>query len=492
MEDCKTLVQSTVQTSIKAQIRSRHDLTQNHGKARNDALKSWLSMDKPLSYGTGKADTRGGYHHLLLILNEDPQSPITDLKTSPDRFTYLDLGKLLYAHGAIIGNNQVSAPIIRNGSCRPALRLAFSHIERVASLGEEDKLTIAALIARMLRKMDIHIVPWRKGDRTDSHATVACGDWWMKISQTGSSDVNNQLQRAEENGEGLQVQHVLDRNIDAPWSLPSAMQQMGPLWNKVTLPSQWALEHASLPPTTPGHENHYVTETYEYVRDVYDGRIWWHHMGLVWGIIFSKATPFLCIPKNITLDATESIASLTREVRQIPWIKSTSKGHRGMMNPLPFITMMTTTIVSLLDSSSPLRKRMNQHKNSMGSVWTKKHGMKYHAHMNATAVTDIILGHKEINGPNMVRIGLAKCLKDGLLRTPNYGSNWEMKSLDELRPLYDKVMVLLKSGKHGEYLAVKEVVGEQIAIRAAMNGEMEMPLFVTAEQKKEVSRSSGI
>jgi hypothetical protein len=100
------------------------------------------------------------------------------------------------------------------------------------------------------------------------------------------------------------------------------------------------------------------------------------------------------------------------------------------------------------------------------------------------------IGHKEINGINMVRLGLAKCLKPGLLRTPSYGSNWEMKTLEELRPLYQRVLTLLKTAKHGEYLAFAEVFGEEVAIRVALNGEMDMPPFVTAEQKKEVAKSN--
>ena len=99
-------------------------------------------------------------------------------------------------------------------------------------------------------------------------------------------------------------------------------------------------------------------------------------------------------------------------------------------------------------------------------------------------------GHKEINGINMVRLGLGKCLRHGLLRTPSYGSNWEMKSLDELKPIYQKVMGHLKTGKHGEYLAFREVFGEEVAIRVGLDGEMELPAFVTAEQKKAVAKSN--
>src|ERR1700733_9103781 len=102
----------------------------------------------------------------------------------------------------------------------------------------------------------------------------------------------------------------------------------------------------------------------------------------------------------------------------------------------------------------------------------------------------LYVGHKEINGINMVRLGLAKCLKSGLLRTPSYGSNWEIKPLDELHPISEKIMGLLKTTKHGEYLAFQEVFGEEVAIRAALNGEMDMPPFVTAEQKKRVARSN--
>lgn len=378
IQDCKDLVQSTVQQSIKVQLRSPHEVTRKHGMARNAALKAWLSLDNPLTYGNGTSDNRGGYRFLLVILDEDPHNMITDLQTTQEQFTYHEMGMIIYTAGSITGNlpRTMSAPIVRSGSFLPALPLGFAHIRQVTSLGEEHKEILAALIARMVRKMEIQIVPWHRGDRPGSRSYTTRGDWWMKIKHTGTTDLETELQRDQPDEQGVLVTHALDHNIDAPWSMPLALHKMGPLWNKSTLPSQWGLEYASLPTTGPGDDNHYVKETYEYVRDVYDGRIWWHHLGLVWGIMFSKTAPFLCFSKDITLQATESISRLTKEVQQIPWIKSTSKTHRGITSPMPFITMMSTAIISLLDSRSPLRRRMRNHNNSMGSVWTKKHGMK--------------------------------------------------------------------------------------------------------------------
>ena len=198
----------------------------------------------------------------------------------------------------------------------------------------------------------------------------------MKIKHTGTTDIEEVLQRDPADEHNVLVQHALDRNIDAPWSIPSALKNMWPWWNKATLPSQWNLKHASLPVTIADDENCYIKETYQYVRDAYDRKIWWHHMGLVWAVIFSKTVPFLCISKNITLQAMNLVSGLTKDVQQIPWIKPTSKGHQGLTCPTPFVTMMSTTIISLLDARSPLRRRMGRHNNSMGSVWTKKHGMK--------------------------------------------------------------------------------------------------------------------
>jgi len=82
-----------------------------------------------------------------------------------------------------------------------------------------------------------------------------------------------------------------------------------------------------------------------------------------------------------------------------------------------------------------------------------------------------------------VRMGLATCSSSGFVRRAKYGMNWQMKSLAELKPLYEKVLQYLLRTEYGEFLAMKEIFGEDIAIRVAMNGEMKVPGFITRERQ---------
>lgn len=70
---------------------------------------------------------------------------------------------------------------------------------------------------------------------------------------------------------------------------------------------------------------------------------------------------------------------------------------------------------------------------------------------------------KQIHAVNYIRMGLAKAKSSGVLNTPRYGSNWEMLSLDQIRPKYDRVMGYLTNGPHGEYYAVEYLFGQGMA-----------------------------
>ena len=88
---------------------------------------------------------------------------------------------------------------------------------------------------------------------------------------------------------------------------------------------------------------------------------------------------------------------------------------------------------------------------------------------------------------NLIRIGVAKALAPSVLSTSKNKINWEIKKKSQLKPLYEKVLRFLKGTDHGEYLAMKEIFGEEVSIRTALKGEMKVPGFVTNEQKAAVA-----
>jgi hypothetical protein len=371
LEDCKDLVYSHVKNSINTQMLSETSFIAKHGKARKKALGLWLKSDKPLSWNKDKTDSHGAYLQLLIILNEDPNTRPSGLRKAPESYTYLQL-----AAGFLkaCDKNKAFAPISGNGAFLPSLSLGFTRIRRlISTFNKPDDNIIIAVFAKMMKTLNIHFVPWHVSDKSTSRAYIVRADWWMMLKAGPVEDINKFLPEEPEDEHAEVADHVQLMDPDAPWSLCDCLTDMGPLWNKVTLPSDWTLEAASLPATRKGDSNHYVTATYEYVLNSYDGRIWWHHMALVWAILFSKITPYVFSPKTPQLGN----GPLIEEVRRLPWVKGTSENHGGCAVGLPFITMLSTTIIALLDSRSPLSIRAGENKHALGKPWTTKHGMSY-------------------------------------------------------------------------------------------------------------------
>jgi hypothetical protein len=373
LQDCKDIVTSFVRTSIKTQLRSLDRSDQRLGKARKSALKQWCTSDKPLSWGSDAQSTSDTYRQLLIILNDKSEAQAPLLKTSPESYTYMDLARRFINMSQ---KKKAVAPVSSQGSFFPSLGLAIEKIQRcLTSNNDETYELVINLFGKMLKKMDIHFVPWHKADRNNTRAYVVQGDWWLMLKPGSSAQINRRIRKDPDDLHADVANQAHRDDKHAPWNLATTLQEMGPLWKKVVLPSEWDLKHASLAGTQPGHKNHYVKETYEYVRNIYDGEIWWHHMALIWGILFSKIIPYLFMSEASMLTSTvHSGPQLIADVRKLAWLKTRSESHKGLTNPQPFVTMLPTAIIALLDCASPLRQRMGKNKDALGDGWTAKHG----------------------------------------------------------------------------------------------------------------------
>ena len=143
----------------------------------------------------------------------------------------------------------------------------------------------------MMKCLNIHFIPWKKNLKG---AKAVQATHWMTIKRASS-----QIANAVPSESGLQDMNSLvasqaaDKNSSAPWCIPEHLHMMGSLWTKVVLPSDWDLKHTSLGNLQTKGDAKYVCDTYEYVHQHYDGSNWVHHMGLVWGILFSRVAPFV-------------------------------------------------------------------------------------------------------------------------------------------------------------------------------------------------------
>lgn len=87
----------------------------------------------------------------------------------------------------------------------------------------------------------------------------------------------------------------------------------------------------------------------------------------------------------------------------------------------------------------------------------------------------MMTGTKEIHAVNYIWMRLAHGLTEGVIRTSKYKINWEFVNKSELKGLYTRVMGYLTEGKFGEYFAVKEIFGKEVADRLAKDGDVVSP-----------------
>ncbi|KIL64797.1 hypothetical protein M378DRAFT_178583 [Amanita muscaria Koide BX008] len=469
IQDCKNLVSAAVSSSISNQINSDDPVEVLHGKGRKEALAAWLKSSAPLSWTAGDSSQTRAYLQLLVILNEDHQRRPKPLQQARESWTYTMIAKRM-----LFMKTAASAPVSPHGTFLPVIALAHERMVLVACKKDDrdhPSVVVSDIFAKIMSKMNIHFVPWHKSDGTKTRAYAARHDWWLFLTSAPMAEINRSAPTEPQAPQDV-LEEVLDLAMsldpNAPWSLPPTLQEMGTFWNKKCLPSDWSLGNASIRNSKPEDPKHYIQATYEYVQKRYSATCWWHHMGLVWAILFSKAVPFVFFDKEERLCA----GPFTDAIRLLEWHKRKSKFHGGCSAPLPYITMVSTTIIALLEPDSPLSHYIKRHKNALGDPWTHKHG------------------NKEIHTVNLIRIGIAKAIgtSDSCLQSAKFRKNWDIKTMAELKPLYEKVIGYLTSPteQFGEYLAMSTVFGEKVAIRAAMRGEMKMPDFITHKEIKVV------
>ncbi|KAF8221485.1 hypothetical protein L208DRAFT_1382247 [Tricholoma matsutake] len=124
-------------------------------------------------------------------------------------------------------------------------------------------------------------------------------------------------------------------------------------------------------------------------------------MGLVWAILFSWVTLFLFVEKSGAINGWDS-KELTAAVWRLCWVEETSRMHKGVMDPAPYVVMVSMTLIALLDKKLPLSEYMSENNNSFGKPWTEKHG------------------NKEMTGTNLVWIGFGQVITAGCISQPEF------------------------------------------------------------------------
>jgi hypothetical protein len=371
--DTVDLVSRAINAKIKTDMDSDDATVIGTAKKRKENLRKWSKMSNPLSYSSSKTNRNDVFSLLLQVVVENHNDYHHGLPSPPtSTVTYIDLGKRLYDMGKEHKPTRISYPIDTKGFFQSILPLAIQHLSRRCGKESEGEY-IPHILSTCAQVMGINFLPWNdQGTGRGQPPRTPRHDLWVVLGQSKEQNRSRQFhgikstaQMADEAAISISAE-----DPNAPWSAFGSSDDLSIMGQKIVLPTEWGLVHASL------EEDDYVRKTYEYVHDRYDGTYWKHHMGLIWGILFSKVAPFITYHKPDTepLRQIQDPVILTEAMLHLPWT-ATQSSRKGTTWRNPLLTMMTTYIIAMMDDKSPLRQHMRQNRQALGAKWTKKHGM---------------------------------------------------------------------------------------------------------------------
>lgn len=353
--DSQRLVSQGVTKDCKKDLKSPDEAVQKAARDRLVSLTTWQKCKYPFSWEQPGEEPSSTYA-LLLTMFPTTAGNFNELTRSTTSMSFYSLAKHLVA--IITKEKKIEAPLVKNGICSMALRLS---VPLVLKLMNDDIESIYSHWARCLEAMKISFLPWRK---EGPHTKVPTHENWLFIQRNlpkvpkllGNSTTAQQI-----------ATRVANKDPSVQWNVPKHITEMRSMWEKNVLPLDWDIKNASLSQAA-GHE--YVSDTYAWVRDNFDGRKTSHRLGIVLAIMFTRLLPDIAPDSKNVAGIDDDPQQMTIKVRELGWIKA---NHKGVSQVAPFVTMLSTAIIAFLDSDSPLRHHLKDNNNALGNPWTDKH-----------------------------------------------------------------------------------------------------------------------
>jgi hypothetical protein len=386
------------------------------------------------------------------------------LMTGQGRLNHLQLANSLIKMTRPAGGIALAAPMISGGYLRRGLMYSQHLLATRHSRGESQDQReghLANAMAQMMAKCSIDFIPWKAPQAGHSIPRAATTAYWLHLSESRLPP--SQSTSNDEDNPASIAALASRRSPDAPWCIPESLAELPQFFHKTRRPQDWDIKWASLTNSIdPEYKGSYINETYYYVNDRFDIRIWYHHMALLWSICFSQILPNVGYREVASLPSSQSGKEVTASIRRFKWVAPNKE--KGIHAPEPFIVMLTTLIIAMIDAESPLRKHLDSNKQSFGVPWTDKHGVLYSsARLSTIDPIFVIAAPKYINAVNLIRMNVAEAIKGTVVKRPALNSNWRMKSEVALKRQYETIIACFSRKPYGVYEALELVLGEQAA-----------------------------
>ncbi|KAI6102263.1 hypothetical protein F5141DRAFT_1135721 [Pisolithus sp. B1] len=417
---------------------------------RTQALEAWLKLKEGIMGYQNRAHT-----NLVLAVVTEPDFLTDGLPSSVHSPKSAEWFAEQILSVIRLGGTSTRAPFITGGGALAIMRIAVD--EAKLHMGVKDDGQILQLIVRAMNILYIMYVPWSRdpsSQRGRPPITVVHDSWITLGTPHRTKDRQSVVIAGPSQKRAADAKHsssvAAESNCRAPWSVTDvSVQDLHLVLNWTTLPTEWSLKSLF-----PHGDKSYVSETYTWVRNNYDGTKSLHQTAIIVAIFFAAAIPNVLhepLPEHLRDGGFGD--SITNAVRSSAWCAPPSD-RKGFKLPNQFITMMSTFIIALYEPNSPLRKYMNDNGNKLGAPWTSKHGAK---------------GIKPFN---LVRMGLANAHCTKIYTSPLYGASWSLLHDSDIEDYHTRLVRHLRDQPYGPYSALVFVFGENKAKSIAKDNKV--------------------
>ena len=376
--DTKQLIAEGVQkdidnyTSNPPEDHNSND-TRQRAKDRENNLKHWLKLDKPLSYG--HKDKNKTFETLLQAVVTHKEDIVHGLPNMmKNAMTPSAFISSLLAMSRPHFPTAPSAPVLSNGSFLPTLKLAHSKLIQLDDTKDPNTF-VSTMFLHAVKYLDISFIPFylpRTHSRGAPNKKPVYNSWaYLGLQDTNTPNplpLPSNTPSLSQAAASLALTNILAHDSNAAWSIrPLCLADISSIIHKANLPTDYA--------TPSPAATHYVNETFLWVKQAYDHRKPLHHLALLVSLIIACLRPNLFLPTDSAIRSLFISANTKDKVRNVyhslPWVK---KDKKGLSDETLLVSMFTTFIIALYEPTSPLRIHMQtSSRGGLGDAWTTKY-----------------------------------------------------------------------------------------------------------------------
>jgi hypothetical protein len=357
----------------------------SRGESREKFLRLWLKKPFPLAYG--EQDGNEVFKLLVQAISEDDHSVTQGLPNWKTFGTMRgDLAVNLFDMSKPRRALSPKAPVVRNGSFLPVLKVAHESLIDLAtnmSVPEAPNEFVTGVLFEALKIFKVQYFPAPKPKTGTAGApnTKPLYNSWGHLGRREmrehlTENPSSQASSGTVSPATVAFNNATASDCNVDWAANELdLTTLKRYIDKMSLPTDFALSSS---------KSEYVNNTYRWVSRNYDGRKPVHHLALLVGVIVaSTLLPNLFMPLDagslfINAISTDDVRKTFEEIDWEP------RARRGMADKSIFIGMFTTLIISLYEKESPLRRHMSSApKHGLGDGWTAKHSKLLASHIHS-------------------------------------------------------------------------------------------------------------